>query len=409
MSRRGCKGRALSSSRENRTTAPHDSERGVQKASGDGDPDGAFFGLGVPVWLYAIGQTVFGPRADSTLWTMAAISLLILVLRGAGMVRLFLMKRDAWVPMTVALVIELPVVAIFFFRHRLEIREKTAPGGGRTHNLRLRRPSLYPIELRVRVEGKMAHSGAGGKRELAFRFVRGWSSETMKRFLLSLVVVASPVFAQSDVPSASAFGTGEGVNGEVNAVAIQQDGKVVIGGRFTSVNSVPRNNIARLNADGTLDRTFADKYEDGVNGTVYAIAIQPQGGIVVGGLFTQAGRVEVMNLARYNTDGSMDKNFGGMTEGEKGTNGSVMALAVQADGRVVVGGNFNVAFGQPRRSVARLNVDGTLDGPLVTQNDVNGAVKALAGGADDSVVAGGSFTIVGQDARNLLKIPAPTE
>lgn len=231
----------------------------------------------------------------------------------------------------------------------------------------------------------------------------------MKRFLLVLVLAASPAFAQSDAPSASAFGTGEGVNGEVNAVAIQSDGKVVIGGRFTSVNNVPRNNIARLNADGTLDRTFADKFEDGVNGTVYAVAIQPQGGIVIGGLFTQAGRVEVMNLARYNQDGSMDKNFGGSVQGEKGTNGSVLALTVQSDGRLVVGGNFNVAFGQPRRSIARLNTDGTLDGPVITQNDVNGAVKALAGAPDDSVVAGGSFTIMNQMARNILQVPAPVE
>jgi uncharacterized delta-60 repeat protein len=253
----------------------------------------------------------------------------------------------------------------------------------------------------------MAYSRAGGKRELDFGFVRGWTGGIMKRFLLLLVTLASPVFAQSDVPSSSAFGTGEGVNGEVNAVAIQQDGKVIIGGRFSSVNNVPRNNIARLNSDGTLDRTFADKLEDGVNGTVYAVAIQPSGGIVVGGLFTQAGQVEVMNLARYNADGTLDKNFGGTSEGEKGTNGSVLALTVQTDGRIVAGGNFNVAFGQPRRSILRLNTDGTLDGPIITQNEVNGQVKALASANDDSVVAGGNFTVMNQNARNILKVPAP--
>ncbi len=231
----------------------------------------------------------------------------------------------------------------------------------------------------------------------------------MKRLLLFLVMAASPALAQSDAPSASAFGTGEGVNGEVNAVAVQQDGKVIIGGRFSSVNDVPRNNIARLNKDGTLDRTFAEKLEDGVNGTVYAIAVQSGGGIVVGGLFTQVGRADLMNLARYNADGSVDKAFGGTTSGEKGTNGSVLALTIQEDGKVVIGGNFSVAFGQPRRSIARLNTDGTLDGPVITQNDVNGAVKALAGAPDDSVVAGGSFTVMNQTPRNLLQVPAPAE
>lgn len=77
------------------------------------------FCLGVPVWLFAIGSTIFGQNADSTLWMMSLISLAILILRGVGMVRLFLMKPDAWVPMAVALIIELPVVAVFFLRHRL--------------------------------------------------------------------------------------------------------------------------------------------------------------------------------------------------------------------------------------------------------------------------------------------------
>ena len=227
----------------------------------------------------------------------------------------------------------------------------------------------------------------------------------MKRFLLVLAFSAGAACAQDEVALSSVFGTGEGVNGEVLATVIQPDGKIVIGGRFSSVNGIARNNIARLNGDGTLDRTFADQPAQGVNGQVSALAIQPEGGILVGGTFTQAGQVETLNLARYNADGSIDQSFGGADGTESGANGSVYALAVQPDGKIVVGGNFSTIFGQPRRSIARLNADGTLDAPVTAQNALSGTVRAVASGSDGSFVVGGQFTLSNQNARNLLKVP----
>jgi len=220
----------------------------------------------------------------------------------------------------------------------------------------------------------------------------------MKMFLSLLAASISFLHAQ-DVAS-SAFGSGEGVNGEVNAVAVQPDGKVVIGGRFTSVNGIPRNNLARLNADGSLDRSFVDTPTLGVNGPVHALAIQSDGAIVVGGLFTQAGEREIMNLTRYAPDGSPDKAFGAGT-GEVGTNDVVLALAVREDGSILVGGNFNVVFGQPRRGLAILNSDGSLGGKTTF---LNGSVKALASTAEFPAVAGGLFPAENQNARNLFQL-----
>ena len=232
----------------------------------------------------------------------------------------------------------------------------------------------------------------------------------MKRFLLIIAASIGTSLAQSDAPPKSAFGDGTGVNGDVRAVVVQPDGKIVIGGKFSEVNGVPRNNLARLNADGSLDRSFADKEVQGVNGQVSALALQPGGGIIVGGLFTQAAEFETMNLARYNADGTIDRNFGGLLNGAPGTNGEVLALAVQADGKILVGGNFSTAFGQQRRSIARLNTDGTLDGILTDKNAMlNGAVKALATASDDSGIAGGMFTVQNQDARSLFKVVAPQQ
>ncbi len=229
----------------------------------------------------------------------------------------------------------------------------------------------------------------------------------MKKILLVLAVSAATAFGQSEIAVSSAFGGGQGADGAVYALAAQPDGKIVLGGRFGSVNGIPRNNIARLNADGTLDRTFADNLDMGVNGQVNAIAIQPDGGIVIGGTFTQAGRVELMNLARYKPDGSIDKNFGGAGGSSIGANGPVLALAVQADGKVIAGGNFSTVFGEPRRGIARIKADGTLDGPAVPQNAMSGDVKAIAVAADGSAVAGGAFVLQNQSAQNLLQIPAP--
>lgn len=229
----------------------------------------------------------------------------------------------------------------------------------------------------------------------------------MKKVLLVLAVSLGVAHAQTEEVVKSAFGAGEGVNGEVLALAVQTDGKTLIGGRFTAVNGVPRNNIARLNPDGTLDRSFAEKVEAGVNGQVNAVVLQPAGGVIVGGQFTQVGNVEALNLGRYNADGTPDKNFGTAPGQQLGANGIVFALAVQPDGKIVVGGNFSTVFGQPRRGVARLNTDNSLDGPIVSQAGIIGPVRALAATPDDSFVAGGLFTVQNQNARSLFKLAPP--
>lgn len=228
----------------------------------------------------------------------------------------------------------------------------------------------------------------------------------MRRFLLLFPVLLGLVQAQDEVSQASAFAAGEGANGEVKAVAVQADGKIVIGGKFTAVNGVPRYSLARLNADGTLDQDFANTQAAGVNGEVNALVIQADGGIIVGGLFTIAGEYETMNLARYKPDGTVDQSFGGDNR-QPGTNGVVLALALQADGKIVVGGNFSTAFGLPRQSLARLNADGTLDDsitPKTTQLD--GPIRALAAVPDGGAVAGGNFSLPTQNGQNLLRVSA---
>ena len=228
---------------------------------------------------------------------------------------------------------------------------------------------------------------------------------TVKRYLVAMAVCIAAAHAQDEVSLSSAFGSGDGVNGQVLAIVVQPDGKIVIGGRFTEVNGIARSNIARLNEDGTLDRTFAEPMTQGITGQVNALAAQPQGGIIVGGAFTQASQVESLNLARYNSDGSIDRSFGGAHAASKGANGVVYSLAVQSDGKIVVGGDFNEIFGQPRRSIARLNADGTPEAPVMSQEPA-GTVRAIAAGLGGSPVAGGEFVLPGSSARNIVQVPA---
>lgn len=65
----------------------------------------------------------------------------------------------------------------------------------------------------------------------------------------------------------------------VLATAVQPDGKVILAGSFTTVLGQSRNNIARLNADGTLDSGF----NPNVNGTIWSVVVQADGKVIVGG------------------------------------------------------------------------------------------------------------------------------
>ncbi|MCX6903380.1 MAG: hypothetical protein NTW03_07860, partial [Verrucomicrobia bacterium] len=122
--------------------------------------------------------------------------------------------------------------------------------------------------------------------------------------------------------------------GAVFAVAAQPDSKVLIAGDFTMVNGVSRSRIARLNVDGSLDTGFDPGA--GLDAAVYALALQPNGKVVVGGVFTSVNHANRNRLARLNPDGSLDTAFDVGT----GANNTVYALLFEPDGDILVGGAF---------------------------------------------------------------------
>jgi uncharacterized delta-60 repeat protein len=193
-----------------------------------------------------------------------------------------------------------------------------------------------------------------------------------------------------------------GIGGSVSTLAIQADGKVFIAGDFTRVGGLPRRNIARLNPDGSLDESFDPG--TGFNNRVEKIVVQPDGKIIVAGDFTIYNGIAQAGLARLNPDGSLDNGFGGLISS---LNGTVYTIALQTDGKILIGGLLTGVNGQPRNGIARLNPNGSLDAGFNTafgnpSSFSNAVVRRIVIQTDGKIIVGGSFTGVNGFARNNL-------
>lgn len=193
-----------------------------------------------------------------------------------------------------------------------------------------------------------------------------------------------PTFLPIDVST----GQLSGFDGLVQVLVGCPDGKVLAGGNFTHCNGVERNGVARLNADGTLDLAFDPGF--GANGMVWCMALQPDGRVLVGGGFTYFNGEPAKRLVRLLADGSVDPDFsvGG------GFNHDVYSVAVQEDGRVLAGGDFNQFMGEPHGRLLRLEDDGTLDEGFDPGTCLGGSVNALAVQPDGRILIGGNFSEV---------------
>jgi len=118
--------------------------------------------------------------------------------------------------------------------------------------------------------------------------------------------------------------------------------------------------IARLNANGSLDLTF-NPGSGTCNGFVWCIAIQTDGKVLIGGDFTSVNGTNRNYLARLNADGSLDTSFTPDLISDPGSSPAVGCMAVQGDGKILIGGSFLTSNGYTRHRVARLNTDGSID------------------------------------------------
>ncbi len=186
-----------------------------------------------------------------------------------------------------------------------------------------------------------------------------------------VVTAVFPETVAVQAPSAS------GANGPISSTALQSDGKIVIGGKFTAYNEAAVNNIARLNIDGTLDTSFNSGV--GVDNSISLIAVQSDDKIILSGYFTAYNNVNRRGIARLNSDGTLDTTF----------NSSIdvygKSFAIQPDGKIIVVST--------RNQVIRLNTDGTLDASFNSVAGIwsNGYIYAIAVQSDGRIIIGGFF------------------
>jgi uncharacterized delta-60 repeat protein len=162
----------------------------------------------------------------------------------------------------------------------------------------------------------------------------------------------------------------------------------VIAGYFGLVNGVVRENIARLNADGSLDPDFnPGLVTDNTINPVNALVLQPDGSILVGGSFSSLGGITCTNLGRLDSAGNPDPTFVPQVGGE------VYTLAIQPDGKVLVGGSFGSVGGMMRNNIGRLNLNGLADPDF--NPDANDSVYTIVLQQDGGILIGGIFDTVG--------------
>lgn len=210
----------------------------------------------------------------------------------------------------------------------------------------------------------------------------------MKRIsaLLSTVVLSlSSLYAQPGSIDPT-FNSGIGANGPVRDMFILPDGKILIGGQFTHFNTVPRGRIARLMPDGSLDQTFDPG--TGANDRVLAVAAQADGKVMIGGWFQLYNGVARNRIARLNTDGSLDTTFDPGT----GLNADVTGIRVQPDGKILICGNFQTYNGVSRNMIVRVNADGSLDGTFSPGTGGNLPIEDMELQPNGKIVIAGPFT-----------------
>lgn len=139
-----------------------------------------------------------------------------------------------------------------------------------------------------------------------------------------------------------------------------------------------------------------DAFDASPGGYPTSLALQADGKVVIVGNFLDVGGTPRSRIARLNVDGSLDPSFG-----DAGVDSEIKTVAVLADGKLLIGGGFTQVGGQPRHSLARLNDDGTLDTAFADPG-IDAAVWAIAVQPDGRVIAGGSFQHVGATARSYF-------
>jgi uncharacterized delta-60 repeat protein len=253
-------------------------------------------------------------------------------------------------------------------------------------------------------EGPIIRLNADGSHDPSFVYVEGATSETGRALALldNGKILVGGVFAAGNVMRLNPDGSRDtgfappALNNIVREIAVQPDGRLVAVGDFTGVSL--RDGLVRLHENGALDAGFAPLVSPA--GTVSAVVVQRNGGVVFGGAFSEVTGLPRARLARILYRGALDVRLDAQFTG-----GPVEVVAAQPDGRLLVGGGFTHVNGALRPYLARINVNGSVDASFTAAP--NNDVRAIAVLPDRSVLIGGAFNTISGSARlRIAKLAA---
>jgi len=239
----------------------------------------------------------------------------------------------------------------------------------------------------VQADGKIVIAGV-------FRSVNGQTRNHIAR-----------LNSNGTLEGAATFNPGTGVSGQtvdnhaVNSVAVQADGKILLVGQFTRVNGQSRKGIARLLTNGTVESTATFNPGTGVAGAdanVYCVVVQTDGKILIGGDFTSVNGQPRKGIARLLANGTLEGT--GTFNPGTGVEGIVLSMAVQADEKILIKGLFTAVDAQPRAGLARLLPNGTLESaatfnPGIGSQAFNTPSMAVQADGKILIVGSGSLTL----------------
>ncbi|MFN7013666.1 MAG: T9SS type A sorting domain-containing protein, partial [Bacteroidia bacterium] len=201
----------------------------------------------------------------------------------------------------------------------------------------------------------------------------------------------------------STFNIGNGFNDIVHDIKIQADGKIIAVGNFTTYNGNNCNRIVRINPNGSIDNSF--QIGNGFDSWAFAIALQTDGKIIIGGNFSSYKDTLIgARIIRLNQDGTIDNSFNTGT----GLGNAVFAIKIQNDGKIVVGGQFQNYDTSIVEKIVRINQNGSIDNTFNIGTGFSGFntfVRCLSIDNDDKIIVGGTFNIYnGNNANNIVRL-----
>ncbi|WP_264563983.1 T9SS type A sorting domain-containing protein [Flavobacterium sp. N3904] len=213
----------------------------------------------------------------------------------------------------------------------------------------------------------------------------------------------------SDGTIDTTFKTGTGVDYQINDLDLLPNGKVLVSGQFNKFNKEVANYVIILNSDGTKDSSFNNAVVGFDYGQVTAVTILPDDKILAAGTFFSYNAKTITNgMVRLNSDGSLDESltFGGVKGfSDQYMNFTVNSIAVQKDGKMVAGGGFQGFNNITTNRIVRLNYDGSRDNSFVIGTGFDYDVHKVVVLADNKILVAGDFkTYNGNTALGLVRL-----